>query len=258
MKGIVFLSGLVFLMAVFFSSAWTATESVWEKEGNKLVQYKLIRIGEYPAPPKEVTPEVAGEIIEGKREKYRTKTAGEEIVAKLFPVPEREKEITTTIISFSGKKWIKQVFLSGVERRKDWFDFVCGIILPGIGIFIISLFSQKNRAGNRKLLLFYGAMVISFIAGEFLGGLAGIIIGAFAGGFAGGIAENRSFGAYGNAGLLFGGMFVGMFVGMFASLLAVNGFAEAVLQYYFLYIVLVCFFSFVLAKTMFIRKTKTS
>lgn len=254
MKKVVFLSILAFLAAVLFSSAWTDTESVWKKEGERLVQYKLTKIGDYPPPPKEFSIEVAGEIIEGKGGQYRTETAGKEIIVKLFPVPEREKEITTTIISFYGKKWIKQVFPSGVERRKDWFDFVCGIILSALGILIVSLFHQRTREGNRKLLLFYGAIMISFFAGELTEGLASMLIGAFAGGLAGGFIGKHT------NDMLFVGMFVGACVGTFASLLAVNGFAEAVLQYYFLYLVLVCFISFCMSKIMFGRrgKAKTS
>jgi membrane-associated HD superfamily phosphohydrolase len=129
-----------------------------------------------------------------------------------------------------------------LENGKPLLIFLW-LIAPTICIFAVSITNQlSNTKTRRKLLVFYGSIIISVVFGAIIGLLfgkiAGMFAGVFTGLFAGAVAGAFAVDGDGGLGLLAGAL-AGVLTGGFAGALAGAQGYEIALQY-LVFLVAVC------------------
>jgi len=127
-----------------------------------------------------------------------------------------------------------------LENGKPLLIFLW-LIAPTVCIFAVSITNQlSNTKTRRKLLVFYGSIIISVVFGAIIGLLFGEIAGMFAGMFTGWFAGAvAGLVAGGGLGMSFAGAFAGVLAGgLTGAATGVQGY-ETALQY-LVFLVITC------------------
>ncbi len=245
MKKILVVLVVVFLFVVFAIRPVEA-RGVASLENGNLVVSEVREIKRIPGVPEGISAEDAYKLVTGELDKVTIKAKkGKKTVIFGFPL-QRINEYQYRVISHGPKGWNDSEVIRTETNTDDVLTFLW-LIVPYLGILIVSLVSHLSGKKTRKLFVFYGSILVSIlvgasigllfnkIAGESLGGLAGLLAGALAGVFAGILAGEL---AGGLAGIFAGGL-AGIFAGMSAGAVAGKQGYEVLIPY-FVFLVAAC------------------
>ena len=200
MKKSVVLVGL--FSVFFFGTSDVRAEEKIALEGNTLVVSEVREVKRISNVPAGLSPENAYKLVTGELKEITVRNeTGKAKYFFSFPL-KGKTTFLDRIVAYNGKWEEKKI--SRTEESRDWMLTVFWLIIPAVGILVVSILNHLAKTGARKLFVFYGAVLAAIFAGMFVGGLAGMFVGGLAGGLAGRLA----------------GMFAGMFVGVFAGGLA--------------------------------------
>lgn len=212
--------GVVAVIFLGFFNIVSATETrVFLDDKRTLIVEEVVIKKEIPNVPIGISAEEALKLVKGELGKKIVTTKEE--ISLHFGFPAIKNTIfKNKIVTYDGK-WGEVLAEPSIEKTKNYKLSIFCIILPAIGILIISFINQSKKVGHKKLLIFYVSILLSTFLGWFVGHYSGIslgiivggVIGAFAGMLAGllaGICAETCTG-------LLAGMLAGSFVGMFAA-----------------------------------------
>lgn len=247
MKNFYFVLGILLSFAFFTDSA--KAEEIWVNENGKLICYEKKEV--HSAQPEELSAETAGKLIRGEIPEPIIKGDKKiELVLKSFWHLQEVEIISQTKVSYSDGAWVSKEILPQRQDKFSWRAFLTFMLVPALGVLIISIINQWCEVGDGRLFVFYGAILVPIIfanlsgclnnetASMFIGGFIGIIAGVFAGGFACDFDRfNILIGGIG----FFTSMFTGAIIGVVAGTFSIG-------KEYFVFFTFVCLFSFIMSK----------
>jgi len=155
-----------------------------EMKDDTLIVSKWVVIARYEGVPKGIDKWDAYEAIKkGKVDffVYEGKMAG---LKFSFPLMAFEILPQKRVI-YENNDWKLKKIKPLIKKEKDWFATVFSIIIPFLGIFVITFLNKKKKTGDKKLFIFYiflmGITGTGVIVAYFFSTYAGIVtvIGAF-------------------------------------------------------------------------------
>ena len=235
------------LLFVFLAVVAEAEEIIIIEDGDLVVKETKEKM-RIPDVPNGLSAKKAKKLVMGELKEVAIKDeTGKEIYSFSCPI-KKQKTFFDRLVTYNRGEWMQRNAPSRAEERNDWFLTIFWLLVPALGILIISIVNITLLENSiRKLFVFYIAILAGMLAGGFVGWLTGWLAGGLAGMLAGGFVGWLTGGfAGGFAGELVG-ILVCWFTGMFAGVLASKGNYEIV-AYYFVFILAVEIVSFVFAK----------
>lgn len=252
----------VMFLTIFFASFPAETKQVLSLENGNLVISEVKMV--IPGVPAGISAETAYKLVTGEIKEWKVMAEeGETRYLSLFPIIER-RIFADRLIKYKERLWSEETIVRVEEEENKLVTFFF-IVLPVLGILIVTLKNQLADLESRRLLLFNAAMIVSILVSRLVGALVNWLMDAIAAGGAGmfigysigmlaGMFAGRSKDEVFPLASFIGGVLVGIFTGAFAG---AGGYG--ILGVYLVFVIIAMVVSFLIAQivriAIFISKT---